>query len=497
MLRKTGRSARALTVFAFVQLAAIPAGAKDDKIFDEQADTAIAALTSEWLSAQRDYEGWPSVTAAVIRKGEIVYEAGFGFANPATGVKATPDTIYSICSISKLFTAVAAMELAEAGKISVLDPVQKHLPWFTLKQGFADSGPITIEGLLSHSSGLPREVDTPYWTAPEFHFPSKEEVRSVTSGQTTLYPARTQYQYSNLGLTLVGEIVEAASGEDYDAFVRRTILDPLGMKDTTTAVPASLHGTRMAVGYGSVKRDRSRDAQPVFDAAAIGPAAGFASNVKDLAKFALWQQRLLAGGGKEIIESHTLREMMLPHWVDPDWTFARGLGFRIMRDGPRNLVGHGGSCPGYRTTLLLDADNDLAATVMINAAGASPERVAARLMGFYREGSMKAEVTRVAKAKGGHGLTVKPDLGDYIGIYNAQPWGDESYVGVWRGDLAIFNLSSSDPVGNRERLHFVAKDQFVRLRDDGTQAEPIVFERDTGGKVVGFIQHSNRSRRVR
>src|SRR5206468_10033186 len=136
-----------------------------------------------------------------------------GYADPTTKRPADADTIYSICSISKLFTSIAAMQLRDAGKLRLDDPVAKHLPWFTIKRSPADGAEITIEGLLTHAAGLPREAEGPYWT--EATFPTHEQIVDGLRSQETLYPAEQYFQYSNLGLTLAGEIVAAEANMAY------------------------------------------------------------------------------------------------------------------------------------------------------------------------------------------------------------------------------------------------------------------------------------------
>ena len=119
------------------------------------------------------------------------------------------DNRFSICSISKLFTSVAIMQLVDAGKISIDDPIKKHLPWFNISNSFGNSNAITIKSILTHSSGLPRESNHPYWSGPEFPFPSKQDVINELGNQKMLYPPSKYYQYSNLGLSLLGYVVEA------------------------------------------------------------------------------------------------------------------------------------------------------------------------------------------------------------------------------------------------------------------------------------------------
>ena len=156
-----------------------------------------------------------------------------------------------------------------------------------------------------------------------------------------LYPSDRYFQYSNLGLTFAGEIVEKVTSKNYEDYVEEHILKPLRLLHTTPYLPATERGKMLAKGYGALKRDGSRAVMPFYETRGIAPAAGFASNVKDLAAFASWQFRLLGNENSktEVLKPSTLREMQRVHWVDPDWETTWGLGFRVARKDNQTWVG--------------------------------------------------------------------------------------------------------------------------------------------------------------
>lgn len=442
-------------------------------------------LIDSWIEAQIDYSNVPSLTVAVVKDQNTIWSKAYGLANTENKVPATTGTIYSICSISKLFTSVAIMQLYESGKLRLDDNIESVLPNYNLKQQFKESGPITIRSLLTHSSGLPRESDYPYWTEPDFPFPTQELVKSKLGEQQTLYPSSTYFQYSNLGMTLLGEIVEKISGKPYDVYIEENILKPLKLSSTHPSLPKDEWGKKMAAGYGAIKRDGSRDKINLFDARGIKAAAGFSSNVEDLAKFASWQFRLLSSPGNEILKSSTLKEMQRVQWMDPDWKTSWGLGFVVSQQEGVTIVGHGGSCPGYRTTLQIDPKEKMAYTVMINAGGESPELFAKEIREMF---------SKIPKDKAGKKSTV--DLEPYTGTYSSQPWGSETMVTPWYGDLAVIGLPNQNPDESMSILQYVSGDTFRRVRKDKTLGEEIKFERDGSGKVIRMWQHSNFSKKV-
>ncbi|MGQ9801828.1 MAG: serine hydrolase [Candidatus Saccharicenans sp.] len=434
-----------------------------------------------WLEAQRDYERLPGVSVAVVEDQETIFSSAYGFADLEKKVKSRPETIYSICSISKLFTSVAIMKLRDEGKLKLDDLVSDHLPWFNVQQLYPDSGPITIRSLLTHSSGLPRESDFPYWSRPDFHFPSREELKAKLGNQKTLYPPSTYFQYSNLGLSLLGEIVAEVSGQSYDEYVTEKILKPLGMKDTRPFLPQALWRGQLATGYSSLTRNGNREMLPFFQAEGIKPAAGFSSTVLDLARFASWQFRLLAKGGEEIIKAYTLREMHRVHWTDPNWKTTWGLGFSVYQLDGTTIVGHGGSCPGYRSTLMIDPAKKQAFIVMINASGTEPDKYARGIRAVLK----KATSTKEAEK------TTGVNLKDYAGLYDTQPWWGETAILPWKGYLVMFGLPSNNPAEDFTLLKHVEADTFKRVRDDETLGEEVIFERDKTGKVFRMVHHSN------
>jgi len=206
-------------------------------------------LIDVWLNAQRDFDKLPGISVSIVNDQEIIFSKGYGLADVEKKVPMEPETICSICSISKLFTSVAVMQLWEEGKLRLDDSVNALLPGYNLKQQYAESVPITVRSLLTHSSGLPREAAYPYWSAPDFYFPTEKEIKQKLGTQQTLYPSSTYFQYSNLGMTLLGEAVANVSKTNYETYVEQHILQPLQLTNTNPSLPKNLWGVKIATGY--------------------------------------------------------------------------------------------------------------------------------------------------------------------------------------------------------------------------------------------------------
>jgi len=383
------------------------------------------------------------------------------------------------------------MTLFDQGKLRLDDRVEDLLPWYDLEQQFADSWPITVRTLLTHSSGLPREANAPYWTGPDFPFPSTEVIRTELENQKTLYPSSTYFQYSNLGLTLLGNIVEEVSGISYKDYIKQNVLDPLGLKNTRTELPVDQYGQILAIGYSALNRNQKREKVNFFQANGITPAAGFASNVLDLAKFASWQFRLIDSTVPEVLKPSTLKYMQNVHWTDPDWKNTWGLGFSVYQgeDG-KKWVGHGGSCPGYRSILSLLPESKRAYSVMINANDTDPGKYAKGMHEILKKAGQSSEKNPPCEQNTG------VDTGEYEGYYSQMPWGSEAYVSSWYGELVLIYLPADSPSRAMTFLKHIEGDTFRRERDDGELGETLVFERDKEGHVIKYKRHGNYSMKI-
>lgn len=446
---------------------------------------ALAAIDA-WIDGVRVYDRVPGISAGIVVDQELIWNRGYGYSNLSTEEPADADTIYSICSISKLFTSIGIMQLRDRGQLRLGDSVADHLDWFDIQETFPGDGPATIEGLLTHSSGLPRESDFPYWNGPDFPFPERDQVIERLGSQETLFPARHHFQYSNLALTLAGEIVRERSGEEYSDYVTANILEPLGLRDTRPYYPEDLRGEQLAIGYTGIDRSREREPVAPFFARGITAAAGFTSTVRDLGRFASWQFRLLEAGGEEVLRANTLREMQRVHWVDPDWETTWGIGFNVRRVGDMTVVGHGGGCPGYITQFAMVPRRKLAAIVLTNAGDGPAGRVAASVL--------KTMVKALASAT--ELVTEElPDYSQYVGNYESPPWGGDTAIRQWGDKLAVINLPS-DELGTVTKLRHAEGDTFVRLTDEGEPREPWVFEIGDDGRAERILRHSSYMTRI-
>ena len=192
------------------------------------------------------------------------------------------------------------------------------------------------------------------------------------------------------------------------------------------------YGKNLTLGYSSLNRNNEREKVNFFNADGIAAAAGFTSNVEDLAKFARWQIDLVKSLEKKILSPETLKLMHEIHWDDELTSVTRGLGFGVYNFGGENWVGHGGSCPGYRSQLYINTNKELAYSVMINSSGTSPTK--------YIDGIH--EILSNVTLKKGEEIN---RFEEFEGKYISQPWVSETYVQSWGDNLALVSMPSDDP----------------------------------------------------
>ncbi|HVP93019.1 MAG TPA: serine hydrolase domain-containing protein, partial [Acidobacteriota bacterium] len=188
-------------------------------------------------SMQQDHV--PGLSLAIVEDDHVVYARGFGARRLKDNAPATPDTLYGVGSCTKSFTALAIMQLAEQGKLTVKDPVRKHLPEFKVGK---EETPITIHNLLTHSSGIPDlgaadvEISRLMGLSEKWvPFSSFEDLLLHVNDAKEEVAAEpgNRFFYLNEGYELLGIIIERVSGMRYESYVREKILEPLNMNRST------------------------------------------------------------------------------------------------------------------------------------------------------------------------------------------------------------------------------------------------------------------------
>lgn len=419
---------------------------------------AAERLFSAWMEGQVAYRGLPGIVVGVVSDQDLIWSAGYGYADVAARRPMTAATKFRMASHSKLFTATAIMQLRDQGKLRLDDPVVKYLPWFTPKPVATDDPPITIEELITHSSGLPREAGA-HWS--NFEFPTSEQLRNLTHERQAAFSPEERWKYSNLAFSIAGQVVETVSSERWADYVQRHIYQPLGM--TSSSVDQNVAG--LAVGYSRRLPDGTRPVFPFVDARGMAAATGITSTVEDMAKFVSAQFRRGPVGGAQILSTGALRDMHRVRVLESNWTQGNAIGFAVNRIGDKTYVGHGGVYPGYATQTLINLDAKVGVIVLTNTNDSDPNAIARQLMATVGEAVAKANAAAPAA------VSWNPAWERFAGLYRG-PFGDQQVV--------LLN----------ERLVIITPN--ATTLDNQTSLEPLgdgrfKFVAPTGGGVVGEV----------
>lgn len=309
--------------------------------------TPVIQQVENLVKSELDRDILTGVSVALVDDQTTVLAYGFGLADEAKQRPATSKTVYRAGSISKLFTAVSAMQLVEQGKLDIDKPVTEYLPDFRIVDPFEDAEPVTLRQLMCHRSGLVRESPIGGYLDP--NEPSIDESVASLADCVRVHPPAKVTKYSNIGVTIVGQAVAKVSGMAFDEYQRKNVLDPIGMTHSSYLcdehVQDQLSNSYMLVadGHGGFKRTES----PLFDLGTL-PAGNLFTSVEDLARFL---SCLFADGkvnGKQILTPETLTEMWTPQLTDSESGF--GLGFSVGEFRDRRRISHSGAVYGFSSS---------------------------------------------------------------------------------------------------------------------------------------------------
>lgn len=426
-------------------------------------------LVDLWVNELMDYYKIPGLALGIIYDQELVYSRGYGNADIKNNIPVTDQTLFRIASITKLFTGTAIMKLRDEGKIQLDDPVKKYIPWIKFKNPFKNSEDITIRQLMTHTSGIPKEAAFPYWT--DRNFPTMEQIKETVENQEMFWEPGTKFNYSNLGISLLGEIITVVSGIKYDDYISQNILIPLGMSSTLVQIKED--NTNLAVGYLHPVDKGQRVIAKFTDSKGITSAANISTNIQDLAKFVSMQ---LSSKDNSVLKLSTIREMHRPNWMQPGWKNGWGLTFSTFYNDNQLYVGHGGWISGYRSQILFNTDDKVGVIVLMNAEDFSPSIITDRVYKMAANPLIKVFAEKEQEYK------FEEKWYDYTGKYvDSTYWYTE--VIVLNDKLYTYDYSyppNQNPESNLTLLYYESENTF-RMKDGN--GNKVVFEIGDNGKV--------------
>jgi CubicO group peptidase (beta-lactamase class C family) len=301
----------------------------------------------------------PGASVAVIRNGAIVYSAGFGSAQIEYQVPVMPSTIFHVASVSKQFTAMAVLLLEADGRLSLDDDIRSHMP------EVPDMGhPVTVRHLLHHTSGVRDQWELlamAGWRLDDVI--TKEHVRRMLSLQRELnFPPGEEYLYSNMGFSMLADLVERVSGQPFSEFLQARVLAPLDMTST------HVHDDHQMVVPGRAYSYRAAEdgyTKAVLSYANHGATSLF-TTADDLARWLdnFRHQRI---GGAAVLD-----RMTTPGVLNGGDTITYALGVVTGTYRGASTVSHGGADAGFRSNVMWFPEHETGIAVLSNLASANP-----------------------------------------------------------------------------------------------------------------------------
>lgn len=305
----------------------------------------------------------PGVAVAVVDDKDILWQGVYGYTTRAKEKPITPQTLFSIQSMSKSFTALAVLMAVQDGLLDLDRPITEYLPDFTVHSRFEENPErkMTLRHLLAHRAGLTHEapVGGNFDSRPDTF---AEHILSI-SDTWLRYPVGYRYSYSNLGIDLAGWIVEKKSGVPFAKYVRDKVLAPLGMNDSTLDVEAILKAEDRAVGHVAPSL---KVAGGIPVEVPMLPAGSIYTNIADMARYLMFHINKGRAGEAQLLKKDLVEAMHTVQFPEKHERFGYGLGLVSSHIGPQVYLTHGGGGYGFNSYMAMYPGLKLGVVVLTN-----------------------------------------------------------------------------------------------------------------------------------
>ena len=378
-------------IFLVASASAAGAQSSPDSVPAVPRYASAAALLERFIADEMADKNLPALSIALVEDQRVVWARGFGIADPKDSVRATAHTVYRVGSVSKLFTDIAVMQLVERGTLALDTPVVRYLPDFRPSGSRASA--ITLRHLMSHRAGLVREPPVGHYfdnTAPTL----EATVRSLNESPI-IYRPGSRTKYSNAGIAVAGRALEQVGGEPFATYLRRSVLEPMGLRSSSFEPDASFASRRAVATMWTL--DGRTSTAPAFELG-MSPAGSMYSTVLDLAGFMSVLFARGKRGERQILSEGSLEEMWRPQFAAAGTRSGFGLGFDISPLDGRRTVRHGGAIYGFATELAAMPDDKLGVAVAITKDGANAvaSRIATTALRLMRASAGGSQLERPA-----------------------------------------------------------------------------------------------------
>jgi CubicO group peptidase (beta-lactamase class C family) len=347
---------------------------------------SIEARSRAFLMSSRT----PGLAVGVWKDGKAVFAGGFGVTAVGGQQPVTSRTVFHLASISKTFVATAVMQLVEQGKVRLDDPVVKYVPYFAMKH--PRSATITVRQVLSHTAGMPDVTDYA-WDTPQYDDKALERWIRGLKDSTLVFEPGTDFRYSNIGFELLADLVAVVSGESFEGYVQRHILEPARMAHSTFLM-TDVDSANLSTGHEMSGGVQTRRGFP-YNRRHAGSST-MHSGVDDMLRYGVMHANKGSIDGKQILKRETydllwkteydLSERFAPRFAMSRATSSRpmtkasmGLGWFVYDFSGERAVNHDGGDRGYRSSLWIAPERRTVVVVFANS-GANASELALSLL---------------------------------------------------------------------------------------------------------------------
>jgi CubicO group peptidase (beta-lactamase class C family) len=307
--------------------------------------------------------GLAGLAIGIVKSGELVYSQGFGVRNLDAQELVTPRSLFHMASVSKPFVATAIVQLVEQGKLALDAPVVTYLPYFRLKDPRYQD--ITVQQMLSHTSGMPDEVDY-HWYVPEEDEEALERYVRSLAGEELIAAPGEKYAYSNIAFEVLGDVIAKVSGQTFEAYVKGQILNPLEMRDSTF-LRREVSPDLAATPHFGVPLRVLAGAYPYHRAHA--PSSTLHSSVQEMSHWAIANLKSGSFKSRQILQPASYSLLWQPYARPGEevWEEAVGLSWFLGTYRGRRVINHAGSDPGFGSDFVLMPEENAAVVVLANS----------------------------------------------------------------------------------------------------------------------------------
>ncbi|MHC4416854.1 MAG: serine hydrolase domain-containing protein [Planctomycetota bacterium] len=301
----------------------------------------------------------PGLAIAVTRADEVVYAEAFGVRNVETGEPLGARSLFHMASVSKPFVATAIVQLAEKGKLDLDAPVVTYLPYFELNDPRFTQ--ITIRQVLNHTSGMPDVTDYE-WDKPQYDEGAAERYVRSFKDRELLFSPGERFQYSNLAFDMLGDLIAKVSGEPFEVYVKKNILDPIGMANSTFLYPETNEALR-TTGHTWDLNPIASDIYPYNRRHA--PSSTLNAGVVEMTSWVFVNLNRGQWNGKRILDEAS-HELLWTPTVQAGANTRVGLSWFLGEYHGRRIVAHAGGDLGFTSYVTLLPDEDVGVVLASN-----------------------------------------------------------------------------------------------------------------------------------